>query len=539
MVLGRVVGRLQRRLGLLLCAAVAVAAATPPGPATAAAAGPDAAGPGGAGHPIVGTSDGPVRGLETAAGIEFRGIPYAAPPVGPLRWRPPRPVAHWSGVRDATRFGSPCAQNASAFGTASTSEDCLFLNVSTTPGALKGPKRPVMVWIHGGSLNVGEGDGYDPATLVRDGVVVVTINYRLGALGWLAHPALRDGDGAAGNYGFMDQQAALRWVRRNIHAFGGDARNVTIFGESAGGLSVLAHLVSPASRGLFAKGIVESGNYAPTLASQSAAEAAGRAFATDAGCADQAAACLRALPVSTILASESHGVGGYQPIIDGKELTQSIRPALDKGEFNRVPVMVGSNRDEWRLIVAIEELLGSPVTAENYQDKIQSDLRVTPSVAASIAARYPLSAYPSPSLALGAAGTDRVYACTADAADRSLSKYVPTFAYEFNDENAPQVFLPPVSFPYGAAHASEVPYLFAHVFGTAPALSPDQRQLADTMERYWTGFARRGLPSSAGGPFWPRFTGPAHEVQSLVPPRPRVENDFATVHQCGFWSTLG
>ncbi|HEX6467807.1 MAG TPA: carboxylesterase family protein [Streptosporangiaceae bacterium] len=517
---------------------IAVASTALAGGAGTAGAGTAGAGVNGAGQPIVRTSSGFVRGLATSTGIEFRGIPYAAPPVGALRWRPPQPVARWSGVRDATRFGSPCAQNASAFGVASTSEDCLFLNVYAPPGPVKGPKRPVMVWIHGGSLNVGNGDGYDPSNLARRGVVVVTINYRLGALGWLAHPALRDADGAAGNYGFMDQQAALRWVRRNIGGFGGAPRDVTIFGESAGGLSVLSHLISPASRGLFTKGIVESGDYAPTLAPQRTAETAGEAFAASAGCADQTAACLRSLPVSTILAEESHGVGGYQTIIDGKEITQSIQPALDKGEFTRVPVMVGSNHDEWRLIVAIEELLGAPVTADNYQSRIQSDLRVSPSAAAAIAARYPLSAYPSAALAMGAAGTDAVYACTANAAARSLSRYVPTFAYEFNDENAPQMFLPPVSFPYGAAHASELPYLFAHLLGKSADLSAPQRQLADTMQRYWTGFAGRGFPSSPGGPTWPRFTRAAPTVQSLIPPRPHGETGFAAAHQCAFWRTI-
>lgn len=530
--------RLRRRLGAQACVA-ALASAALVGGATAAVAGSaNVTGSGGSGQPIVGTSGGPVRGLATPAGAEFRGIPYAAPPVGPLRWRPPRPPARWSGVRDATRFGSPCPQNASAFGTASTSEDCLFLNVYTPPGPAKGPKRPVMVWIHGGSLNVGEGDGYDPSDLVRRGVVVVTINYRLGALGWLAHPALRDHDGASGNYGFMDQQAALRWVRRNAGAFGGDARDVTIFGESAGGLSVLSHLISPGSRGLFEKAIVESGNYAPTLASQATAETAGEAFATAAGCAGQTAACLRGLPVATILAHESTSVGGYQPVIDGKELTESIQPALDHGRFARVPVMVGSNRDEWRLIVAIEELLGAPATAANYQARIQSDLRVSASAAAAIVARYPLSAYPSASLALGALGTDAVYACTANAADRSLSRYVPTFAYEFGDENAPQEFLPPVSFPYGAAHASELPYLFTRLLGKAAAFSAPQQRLADTMKRYWTDFAARGVPSSPGVPFWRPFTGAAPVVQSLVPPRPRGATDFAAVHRCAFWATV-
>jgi para-nitrobenzyl esterase len=234
---------------------------------------------------------------------------YAAPPDGALRWRPPRPAPRWSGVRDATQFAPHCPQPASPFGQASTSESCLFLNVFK-PGRRRARRHnPVMVWIHGGALVTGESDGYLPATLVQDGVTVVTINYRLGALGFLAHPAPADAKGQSGDYGLMDQQAALRWVKRNIARFGGDPRNVTVFGESAGGLSTLSQVASPQARGLFEKAIVESGSYNLTQASLSSAESAGEAFAAKVGCASQTAACLRSLPVSTILANED--AAGY------------------------------------------------------------------------------------------------------------------------------------------------------------------------------------------------------------------------------------
>jgi para-nitrobenzyl esterase len=534
--LDRLKCRVRVRVGV---AAVAVAALS--GGVAALGADPALGAPAGAGTtgaPVVGTAGGPVRGLATAQVDEFLGIPYAAPPLGALRWRPPQPAAPWSGVRDATRAGSPCPQAASAFGTSSTDEDCLFLNVYTPPRAGRGAGLAVMVWIHGGSLAVGEGDGYDPTSLVGHGVVVVTINYRLGALGFLAHPALADRHGAAGNYGLMDQQAALGWVQRNIGGFGGDRRNVTIFGESAGGLSVLSHLVSPASTGLFAKAIVQSGNYAPNLASQATAEAAGEAFATRAGCADQAADCLRSLPVSAILAGQSGGVGGYQPNVDGRILTRSLQAAFDQGTFNRVPVMVGSNRDEWRLIVAIYELLGFPITAENYVGRLQSDLLLSASDAAAVAAQYPLSAYPSPSLALGAAGTALVYACTAKTADDALSRYVPTFAYEFTEEDAPELFLAPVSFPYGAAHASELPFLFSRLLGRVAPLTTAQQRLAATMQGYWAGFAKRGFPWAPGAPVWPNYTAATHVVQALATPRPHGETDLAEIHKCAFWSTI-
>jgi para-nitrobenzyl esterase len=485
--------------------------------------------------PVVSTSDGALAGTTTAGVNEFLGVPYAAPPVGALRWQPPQPAAHWSGVRTATAFGARCSQPASPLGSGgSTSEDCLFLNVFT-PAGHSPANRPVMLWIHGGALVTGESNDYPPANLVADGTVVVTINYRLGALGFLAHPALTaQAGGPSGDYGLMDQQAALRWVQRNIRAFGGNPHDVTIFGESAGGLSVLSQLASPGAHGLFTKAIVESGSYNPTQASLATAEAAGQSFATQAGCADQTAACLRSLPVATILANQDNG--GYTPDVDGLVLTQTLKSAFTTGRFNRVPVVDGTNHDEWRLFVAIDELSGSPVTAANYQARISSTLGVPAAAAAVIAAQYPLSAYPSPPIAMGAVGTDAIFACNALTLDQSVSRFVPTFAYEFNDENAPQPLLPPVSFPYAAAHASELQYVF-HTTNVG-LLSATQIQLADTMQRYWTSFAAHGFPSTFGIPFWPRFTAGSGRIQSLVTPRPGVETDFATEHHCAFWNAF-
>jgi para-nitrobenzyl esterase len=490
--------------------------------------------------PVVATSGGVLRGAATASGDEFLGIPYAAPPVGPLRWRAPQPAARWHGVRAATSFAPHCPQPATPFGQPSTSEDCLYLNVFTPSRPHHGGRLPVMVWIHGGALVTGESDDYNPAGLVRDGAVVVTINYRLGALGFLAHPALagRPG-GPSGNYGLMDQQAALRWVQRDISRFGGDPRNVTIFGESAGGLSVLSQLASPGGHGLFARAIVESGAYNLTQTSLAGAETAGEAFAAKAGCASQAAACLRGLPVQTILADEGTG---YTPDVDGQVLTQSLGTAFASGQFNRVPVINGSNHDEWRLFVAESELEGAPVTAANYQGMISSTLGVPPAVAAVIAAQYPLSSFPSPAEALGAVGTDAIFACPALKVDQSLSSFVPVFGYEFNDENAPELLLPPVSFPYGAAHASELQYLFtlpASPFGGP--LSAQQQDLAAAMQGYWTHFARRGAPSGLlrPSPAWPRFEAASQQLLSLDTPAPQPEASFAAEHHCAFWALAG
>jgi para-nitrobenzyl esterase len=499
--------------------------------------------------PLVFTFGGPVRGSVTSAGVrEFLGIPYAAPPVGNLRWRPPIAHAPWFAPLEATNFANHCPQPTSPFGRASITEDCLFLNVFTPGSADFFHPRPVMVWIHGGSLITGESDDYDPTALVQDGVIVVTINYRLGALGFLAHPAFaaektdpdRDRDidsNSAGDYGLMDQQFALRWVRDNILFFGGDPLNVTIFGESAGGLSVFSQLVSPPAAGLFHKAIIESGAYALNTQTLAAAEAAGTAFATAAGCSSQTSACLRALPVPAILAFENPA--GYTPNIDGEFFPVSLGTALATGQFHRVPIIQGSNHDEWRLFTALDfDLTIGPIA--NNEAAYEAALATLVGPAAPIvSAQYPLAGFPSADIAFAAAGTDAAFACPALGADLSMSQFVPISSYEFNDENAPQDFLPPVSFPYAAAHASELQYLFTlPVSVPHPPLNAQQLQLSSTMQHYWTNFAKFGTPNSSGAPFWPVFNPLAGNFQSLTPPSPMQETNFATSHHCAFWAPL-
>jgi para-nitrobenzyl esterase len=490
------------------------------------------------------TDEGLVRGFKTATTREFLGIPYAAAPVGDLRWRPPRAHAHWRTPLDATQFGDHCSQVASPFGLASATEDCLFLNVFT-PRHTQGRAglHPVMVWLHGGALIVGESDDYDPTKLIEGGdVIVVTINYRLGALGFLAHPALtaESPDHASGNYGLMDQQAALAWVQRNILFFGGDPSRVTIFGESAGGLSVHAQLASPLATHLYSRAIVESGAYQLTQPTLAAGEAAGTAFATRAGCPDQSAACLRALPVATILANQGNGAGAASPVIDGKVLTQSVQSAFAGGTFHRVPIIEGANHDEWRLFVALtNELVSGPVTAAGYPAAIQGTLGIPAALVPLFVTEYPLSDYPSPGLALAALGTDGIFTCNARHVEQLVSQFVPTFAYEFNDENAPELFLPPVSFSYGAAHASEIQYLFdLRATVPAPPLDADQERLSQAMISYWTTFARTGQPSSPAEPAWPSYSAASDDMLSLVPPEPGVETSFAAAHKCAFWDAL-
>jgi hypothetical protein len=286
--------------------------------------------------PIVDITNGAIRGIVADGGYCFRGLPFAAPPTGDLRWRAPRPPADWHGVRDATRFGPSSPQPENPALTGPTSEGCLYLNVYTpTLGSGEGG-LPVLVWIHGGRFTLGAGRDYDGTKLAALGIVVVTANHRLGALGFLAHPALapRPG-GPSGNYGLMDQQAALRWVQENIRAFGGDPDNVTISGQSSGGLSVLAHMVSRGSHGLFHRAIVQSGSFALAQQSLAAAEADGEAFAAKAGCPDQTADGLRRLPVADLVSSFP---GAAIPgVVDGEVLEESIGTALAAGRFARVP----------------------------------------------------------------------------------------------------------------------------------------------------------------------------------------------------------
>ncbi len=508
-------------------------------------------------HIVAVTDKGPIVGLRTETMNEFLGIPYAAPPVGDLRWKPPQPVARWHGLRDATEFANHCPQPATPFGLPSATEDCLYLNVYTPAehrGWHKGHGHPVMVWIHGGAGFLGESDDYDPTKLVEnEDVIVVTTNYRLGFLGFLAHPALsaETSYGGSGDYGWMDQQAALEWVLRNIKNFGGNPNNVTIFGESFGGLSVHAQIASPEAAGLFDRAIIESGAYFLNTTPLATAEAVGSAKATAMSCPGQdatTAACLRSLPVTTLLANQ--GSGGFTGNIDNKVLTQTIGAALQTGQFNRVPVMEGSNHDEWRLFVALNfELVPPyvPTNDTNYAARINASFGgalPAPLVAYIANIVYPTANYPSPSIALGAVGTDGIFACNSRLAIREMANFVPVFAYEFNDQNAPELFLPPDTIsgmPYGAAHASEIQYIFnlRPAIPNPTPLNPDQEKLSRNMVSYWGHFARRANPNSFHTPFWPQYDPTNDQFQSLIPPQPTTEPQFGFTidHKCtAFWT---
>ena len=494
---------------------------------------------------VVQTDDGPVRGIIRDGVRQFLGIPFAAPPVGDLRWRPPRRPARWHEPLDADQFGNRCAQIATlgVFATPSFEEDCLYLNVFTPRGAAPSGGRPVMVWFYGGGLVAGESNDYNGSKLARDGnTVVVTINYRVNVFGFFAHPAIDAENHLRGNYGIMDQQFALRWVQRNIRAFGGDPGRVTIFGESAGGISVFTHMASPLSRGLFHRVISQSGMIRSLLTNPdlATAEARGREFATAMGCADQTARCLRSLSVRDILTEGVEFASQARVIVDGTILPQTLGEALSSGEFNRVPFINGVNRDELRWSVALtERATGHVLTAAEYPDAIAASFGEAN--VPRILARYPLSNYASPSLALAAVQTDAQFSCTVRQVSQWVSRFVErTYSYEFADRTAPS-YEPPVSFPYGAAHTYELQYLFPLYHGargTPKPLNAAQERLSDDMVSYWTTFASTGNPNSRETPFWPRYQTRRDQFQSLRLPRPVTVTNFAADHKCAFWERV-
>jgi para-nitrobenzyl esterase len=494
--------------------------------------------------PPVKTDSGPVRGTLSGGTAEFLGIPYAAPPVGSQRWLPPQQFGKWKGVRDAFSFGSACTQGGGG------SEDCLFLNVYV-PNFKKnsnkhhGEAMPVMFWIHGGGLTGGAGSDYDPTPLLAPGnVIVVTINYRLGYLGFFAETALDTEGHDAGNYGLMDQQFAMQWVQDNIAAFGGDPSNVTIFGESAGGHSVYCNLASPTAAGLFSHAIAESGSYLifdtfiqPIVTlpvgetTGSGLVPGGNSVATGLGCST--AACLRAVSNTTLVGVQP---GTLYAFVDGTLLTMTPQQAFATGNFNRVPVIAGTNHDEWRIFVAEQyDAQGNPILTQTEYNTATEALW-GPLLGPIVEFVYPYA--PPGGQVLGASGTDGIFACSARNGDALLSNFTNTYAYEFNDENAPPQPTPAgLSFPLGAFHGAEVQYLFD--VGFFFEFTPAQQQLSNAMVGYWTNFAVNGDPNGGSLPTWSLYSPVSDVFQSLIPPTPTTETNFNTGHLCdGFWNLI-
>jgi para-nitrobenzyl esterase len=498
---------------------------------------------------------GEIEGEIDGAARRFRGIPFAAPPVGALRWKPPAPVEPWSGVRTTTAYSAKCSQPSGLLGPASTEEDCLYLNV-WTPEPAPDRKLPVMIWLHGGANTTGSASDLIPLGVgghIFDGrsftenqrVILVTTNYRLGALGFFSHPALdaEDPRGVSGNQGLLDQRMAFDWVRRNIAAFGGDPDNVTIFGESAGSVDVCLHMVSPGSRTLFHRAISQSGGCTLFQRTRAVAEAEMPAFATAMGCADGAGTldCLRALPVAILLTPAPVEGGqatlpgglpyeGGTPVwkftvtVDGDMLPAQPRTLVDSGDVAKVPYIIGSNTDEGTIFHVGEP----PVKTE--EEYLAALARRFGAGASGIAARYPASAFPSPQEALMRVSGDASLVCgTYDTARRVASAGASVYLYNF-DRPIPISALS--IFNLRATHGAEI----AYIFGTAPADLPQEDvALGLMMQGQWARHAATGDPNGGDAPAWPRWQRDA-DLRLNFNLDPTLIRDFRR-ELCDFWAT--
>lgn len=489
-------------------------------------------GQGAGGSAIVRTARGALAGRPLAGGVTaFKGIRYAEPPVGDLRWKSPVPAAPWRDVRPAIDAGPACVQVSSAPTSVyardrpRASEDCLFLNVWRPPHAAN---TPVMVWVHGGSLRTGDSaDGmYDGSALARKGVVVVTLNYRLGVLGYLAHPQLSEesAQGASGNYGLLDQIEALRWVRENIAAFGGDPGNVTLFGESAGALSVIELMTSPLARGLFHKAIVQSGYLVsnPELKRSRfglpSAHAIGEWLARELGAAD--AAALRALDAPTLV--QRAAAAGFDPqvTIDGWVLPQQILECFDRGEQAPVPLIAGFNEGEIRSLrpIFVPPLPGSAAEYENLVRSIYADL------APAYLARYPAADIEESALA---AARDAFYGWSAERLARDQARLgLPAYLYYFAHRYPAQEALRLEAF-----HASELPYVFGRIgapegwpeLWPRPPDEPREHALSQAIMDYFTSFARHGGPSASRAAAWRPYRDERAFIEFRGSPQPKQQ----------------
>jgi para-nitrobenzyl esterase len=473
-----------------------------------------ASGPGwsqGADATLVKTSLGQLKGSAADGVAVFKGIPFAAPPVGDLRWRATKPAAKWDGVRPATAFSQACNQV----------EDCLYLNVWKPANAAPGAKLPVMVWIHGGAFINGSGAGVDGTEFAKQGVILVSVNYRLGRLGFFAHPALTKEDPKAvvGNYGILDQIEALRWVQANIGAFGGDAKNVTIFGESAGAICVNLIMLAPQAHGLFAKAASESGfgrrplKLVHTDDGSASGEQIGYAFAQKNGVAtlDAAAAkSLRALPFSAF--ANPPGVAQPDqpsPMIDGKLVASTIHDGFKKGREAKVPYLIGGNSNESSLYRGI---LVNGVEYANVTDRKEAML-----------AAFDPEKSGNVERTVARLVTDQRISEPDRALARIHSKSQPTFVYHFS--------YTPIAgraASLGAAHGGEISYVFNTLNGGRGG-PPDAEGVAisRSMNSYWAAFAKTGNPGTAGGPTWPKWDNTGESLMEFpAGGKPAVQSHF-------------
>jgi para-nitrobenzyl esterase len=500
------------------------------------------------------TTSGPVCGISYPAGAsatgivaqtsfnQWLGIPFAAPPVGQLRWQPPQPHQPWTTTLAAVTQPPGCPGS----GTSTASEDCLQLNITAPTGV--GSALPVILYIHGGGFTGGATSTYPEQELATRGpAIVVGIEYRLGVLGFLAGKAL----GAhSGDFGLQDQQFAMKWVQQNISAFGGDPANITIMGSSAGASSVCDQIASPAAHGLFEKAINFSGEYnslfgAPTslqpqdckaqLPTQHEANATGALFAASVGCGQgndaAVAACLRAVPWQTLLTAQASG-GTNSPIVNGTTLTEQPLKSFATGHVNRVPALLGVNRDE--------DLTGTATTAAAYTSLIDSQYGAESS---EVLRHYPLARFPSPYVASRTVAADSNTVCPALVRDQYLSKVMPLYAFEGDNPDLPP-YSTATANPPGSNHDWEPGYLFPTAMGIPidSQLDANQATLRSELIAQITAFAATGSPNTTGVPLWPRYkSDTGYLVMSLQPAGDDELMSAAAIsfdHQCAFWDRI-
>jgi para-nitrobenzyl esterase len=482
---------------------------------------------------VVRTNAGSVKGTVDSGVAAFKGIPFAAPPVGALRWKAPRPAPHWNGVRDASEFGSRCMQgsiyNDMNFRDKGPSEDCLYLNV-WTPATSEKAHLPVMVWIYGGGFGAGAASEprQDGTNLAKKGVVVVSMNYRLNVFGFFSHAELagESGRNSSGNYGLLDQLAALKWVHKNIAGFGGDAGKVTIFGESAGSFSVSALMASPLAHGLFERAIGESGAYFGTilpLQPLAKSEEADARFAESIGA--HSLSELRAKPAAELLdAAVKQKAVWFAPNIDGYFLPQSVRAIYASGKQSHVPLLAGWNRDEGGYASIFEK--DAPTAAnfavyahKHYGAQADDFLKL-----------YPAEGDEQAKRSAGDLAGDEFIAFSTwkwmemQAATGSSKLY----RYEFDDAPpAPTTAeaAAPDSAPRGAYHSAEIEFVFGALASKNLPWRPEDKVLSDLMSSYWTNFAKNGDPNGQGLPQWPVYTGKANYPVMHLDATPHVAPD--------------
>jgi para-nitrobenzyl esterase len=465
--------------------------------------------------------EGPVRtesGLVSGAGkgiVSFKGIPFAAPPAGELRWRPPQPAEAWQGVRQATEFGPACPQNTTMMKVGPQGEDCLTLNI-WTPAKTARDRLPVMVSIHGGGFFTGTGSLpiYDGEALARQGVVVVTLNYRVGVFGFLAHPELtkESPHHVSGNYGLLDQIAALQWVRRNIAAFGGDPKRVTIFGESAGGSSVCLLMVSPLARGLFQRAIAQSSAWIYTPTSHLRERWYGRTPAEEIGAKLGPIAALRAKPADEVLKLAPavpdlvmDDGREFRPVVDGWVIPDDPDVLYESGLFHKAAFLAGTNADEGTLLT-----LGNPfktlAALKGYAEKRYGS--------ADLLAVYPAGSDAEAPAVVSRMVADTLFLYGTHSAVRAVARRQPAYWYHFTRVNGVGKLL-----RAGAGHGMEINYTFGDLsrsildttsmgalLKNKPGLYDDtDKALAKTMSALWVQFAKTGNPNRTGLPFWPHY----------------------------------